>query len=383
MTVESRIEQVLDLLNPDEATVRKGKERQKCVGRNVRTDYLPLILGGIPVPERKEHCQTGKPYCQYNREEQFYDERKMLFEQIFGLISTVRGKSDAQLSVEPRMGAGFLPSCLGLKQDVFQDKDPWLRQRLSKRQIVQLQPEDLEDIRGKGLIPRALKYIKYFRRKLEGKASVYVSFTWGPFSLAHLIRGDKIFIDLYRHPDLVHHLMRITTKLYVKCSAVLKESADEPSHQGYHGRYYMDNSGVWSNEDTIVLLSPTQAEEFVFPYLRKAFKPFGGAVVHLCGRADHLLEPLLDLSEIKGINLGEPEKQQQSYEQIMKTVLGKGKTYYGGWPKHEGEDTETYFKRMLKPLKGEKRGLLLSYNPNKREKEAPEKVMKLWHSLQK
>ena len=108
MTVESRIEQVLDLLNPDETTVREGKERLRCVERNVETDYLPLILSGVPVPERKEYCQTDKQYCQYNREEQFYDERKMLFEQLFGLIGTARGRSDAQLSVEPRMGVGSI-----------------------------------------------------------------------------------------------------------------------------------------------------------------------------------------------------------------------------------------------------------------------------------
>ena len=363
--------------------MREGKERLRCVERNVETDHLPLILSGVPVPERKEYCQTDKQYCQYNREEQFYDERKMLFEQLFGLIGTARGRSDAQLSVEPRMGVGFLPSCLGLKQEIFPDEDPWLRETLTKRQIERIQPEDLENIRVKGLVPTAVKYIRYFRTKLEEKASVYVSFTWGPFSLAHLIRGDKIFIDLYRDPDFVHHLMRITTRLYIKASAILKESAGEPKHQGYHGSYYMDNSGVWSNEDTIVLLSPTLAEEFVFPYLRRAYKPFGGAVIHLCGRTDHLLEPLLDIPEIKGINLGEPGKQEQSYKQIMKTVLEKGKTYFGGWPKRQEENTETYFKRILKPLKGEKRGLVLNYNPNKKEKKNPQKVMELWHSLQK
>ena len=51
MTVESRIEQVLDLLNTDKTTVKKGKQRQKHVERDLETDYLPLILGGIPVPE--------------------------------------------------------------------------------------------------------------------------------------------------------------------------------------------------------------------------------------------------------------------------------------------------------------------------------------------
>jgi len=48
----------------------------------------------------------------------------------------------------------------------------------------------------------------------------------------------------------------------------------------------------------LFLLSPSQLEKFVFPYWRRAYKSFGGAVVHFCGRADHLLEPLLELAEI-------------------------------------------------------------------------------------
>jgi len=105
-------------------------------------------------------------------------------------------------------------------------------------------------------------------------------------------------------------------------------------------------------------------------------------VVHFCGRADHLLEPLLELPEIKGINLGEPNLQKISYEEIMKKLLNKGKTYYGSWPKKEEENTKSYFKRMLAPLKGEKRGLVLTYNLTKEEQKNPKRVMELWHSLQ-
>jgi hypothetical protein len=41
MTVESRIEQVLDLLNPDETTVKKGKQRQKHVERDLEQITCP------------------------------------------------------------------------------------------------------------------------------------------------------------------------------------------------------------------------------------------------------------------------------------------------------------------------------------------------------
>jgi len=384
MKLNSKIKEVLDLLEPDFEILERGKQRQGAIGKNKHTDYLPLVINGVPVAEREMYCQHGKDYCQYNHRERFYDKRKMLFEQIFGLISTFRGKSDAQLTVGVNLGAGFGPSILGLKQLVFEDKEPWLQERLSKEKISQLSPEDLEDVSVKGLMPRALEYTDYFKKTLGYKARVciYPDILWGPFSLAHLIRGDDIFTDLYDDPGFVHHLMEISTLLYIRGVATLKKAIGEPREECYHNGFYMSNNGVWSNEDTAVLLSPSQLEKFVLPYLRKAYKPFGGAVIHFCGRADHLLEPLLELPEIKGINLGEPDWQKLSYEEIMKKLLNKGKTYYGSWPKKEEENTKSYFKRMLTPLKGEKRGLVLAYSLTKEEQKNPQAVMELWHSLQ-
>lgn len=384
MKPQPKVAEVLHFVEPDFDILGRGKARQRAVGRNESTDYLPLLLGGTPALERERYCQPNKDYCQYNHKERFYDKRKMLFEQLFGLIGTAKGKSDAQLTTSPDLGAGFAPSILGLEQLVFEDKDPWLQERLSKEEIIQLNPEDLGDVSNKGLMPRALEYIGYFRKTLGGKARVciYPDNLWGPFSLAHLIRGDGIFTDLYDDPGFVHHLMEIATALYVKSASILKRAIGERNDESYHGNFYLSNAGGWSNEDTAVLLSPEQAEEFVFPYLKRAYGSFGGAVVHFCGRADHLLDSLLDLPEIKGINLGEPQMQKLSYEEIMKMVLDKGKVYYGSWPKEQGEDTETYFRRILEPLGGEKRGLVLAYGLSKEEQADPRKVMDLWHSLQ-
>jgi len=382
--LKSKIEEILDFIHPEEQILKKGKERQSAIGTNQETDYIPLLLSGAPVEEKQKYCQWyNENYCRYNLEEQYFDKEKMLFEQLFDLLSTARSLSDSQLTVQAKMGAGFLPSILGLKQRIFKEKDPWLKERLTKKEISQLGLEDLEYIDQKGFMPYALKYIDYFKSLVRGKASVCVSYTWGPFSLAHLIRGDDIFIDFYDDPNFVHHLMEISTQLYIKGSLIIKRAIGEPTSQGYHGNFYMGSSGVWSNEDTAVLLSPSHLEEFVLPYLIKAFKPFGGAVIHFCGRADYLLNPLLDISELKGLNLGEPHLQKLSYKDIMQKILYKNKTYYGYWPREEGEDLKSYFKRMLTPLEGEKRGLILSYTLRKEEQEKPERVIELWHSLQK
>jgi hypothetical protein len=65
------------------------------------------------------------------------------------------------------MGAGFLPTVFGLKQEIFENKDPWLQERLSKEEIGKLNIDDWEDIDQKGLMTKALDYIDYFSDQLE------------------------------------------------------------------------------------------------------------------------------------------------------------------------------------------------------------------------
>ena len=375
MEIEANIEKMLELLQPDLDVLKKGRERQKFVWQNKEADYLPLLIGNMPVKERKG-------YPSYNKEERFYSKEKMLMEQTWGLISTARAGSDAQLCTPVDLGAGFIPSILGLEQMVFKDKDPWLKDSLSKEEISKIEVENIRNIPEKGLMPRCLKYTEYFCEKLKGKARVCLcgDMFWGPFSIAHLIRRDEIFTDLYDDPPFVHHLMEIATYLYIEATKIVKNAAGEPLKSGCRRQLHIGSGGVMCNEDTIILLSASHAKEFVYPYLRKVFGSFGGALVHFCGDGNHVLDSLLDIPEVKGVNFGDP--REYNYEEVMERILEKGKFYYGGWPRQKGEDTESYFKRVLEPLNGRKRGLILNYGLTEEEKKNPNAVMELWHSLQ-
>ena len=135
-----------------------------------------------------------------------------------------------------------------------------------------------------------------------------------------------------------------------------------------------------SNEDTVILVSPRHTEELVFPYLEKAFGSFGGAIIHFCGNGNHLLDPLMDLPEIKGLNLGNPEEYE--YREVMQKLLSRGKFYYGGWPRNSDESTESYFRRMLEPLEGKRKGLILAYGLTSEEQDNPRQIIELWHAVQ-
>lgn len=363
---------VLKLLRADLRILEKGKERHSKIWRNEDPDFLPIILSAGSLPERQN-------FPRYNMKEQFYDKEKMLIEHLWVLIVQCRANSDGQLSVRANLGTGFIPSIFGLNVSIFEDKMPWIEKHLTKEEIINF--EFPRDIKNCGLIPRALEYIEYFKEKIEGKIPVYLSDTQGPFDIAHLVRGEDIFTDIYDDPKFVHRLMELSTMAYIKVTKVLKEAVGEELNRGYHGQMYMGNGGVRVCEDSTTLLSPSLVKEFVIPYTKKALEPFGGGWIHFCGNGNHMLDLFLELEDVKGVNFGNPE--MHNYDQVMEKLLDRGKFYYGGWPKSNAEGVRDYFKRILKPLKGIRKSLIFTPCGGKEEDwHNPDNVITLWHSLQ-
>jgi len=365
------LEEVLELLRPDPEAMARGRERMASVWRGEEPDYLPIILSA-PVPEERE-------FGHYDMVEQFRHPERMLVEQIWGLVGLSRACSDAQLSVRANFGTGFLASVFGLRQEVFPDKMPWLKERLPKERIASLHPEDLGEISGAGLIPKAVHYYRFFASQSKGRFGLYLPDTQGPFDLAHLIRGDEIFTDLHDDPGFVRHLLSLCTKVYVEASLFLKRVIGEPPERGLHYTLWMEGGGVRVCEDTSTLISASHYERIVLPFLREALKPFGGGWVHFCGRGHHLIEVYLEVPEVKGINLGNPELYD--FSKLLPRIAKAGKFYYGTIPREEGESARDYFLRVLSLLGGEKRGLILQcpYDPSWGD---PRGVVEEWRRAQ-
>jgi hypothetical protein len=52
-------------------------------------------------------------------------------------------QSDRVPSVRANMGTGVLVSCMGKNQLVFEDKMPWLKEHLTKEEVMRLEPGDI------------------------------------------------------------------------------------------------------------------------------------------------------------------------------------------------------------------------------------------------
>lgn len=365
------LEEIISLVKEETNSyiLQQGRKRQEAIWQRKEPDYLPILLTG-QISEREI-------YPAYNLKEQFFNWEKMLYEQLWLALSTLRAKSDAIPSVRVDFGTGFLATVFGLEQQVFPDKMPWLKEHLTKKDIVNLTPEDLEPIEEKGLMPKCHEYIQYYQEILKDTpVKIYLPDTQGAFDLAHLVLGDSVFTELYDDPEFMQHFLNLTSYVYQQASSLLKSWIGEPEKAGCHSNgLSMAECGVRSCEDSSTLISP-DSFNFILPFLRASIRGFGGWV-HFCGGGKHILEVTLNSPEVKGVNFGNPEKFD--WPVTLGKISSSGKVYYGVVAREEKEGLSDYFRRVLAPLK---RKSHLIFCPSLRPEENPAEVIDTWYSVQ-
>ena len=298
----------------------------------------------------------------YDMKEQFNDPEKMLYEHLRGMIATARTKSDKLPAIRANLGVGFVASVFGIEQRIFTDKMPWPDNHLSKNEIKKLDPEDFmsEDfIQDKGLIPYACEIYNLYEEKLGTNKYFYIPDTQGILDIAHLIAGDELFYMMYDDPDLVHHLMELSLQAYVSVTKYMKKIIGEDKDSGMHSGMALYNGGVRYCMDTTVMLNKEQIVEFEIPYLKRALNEFGGGWVHFCGYAPHLVDILVEVPQVRGINPNYMANKEYDYERDVKQILAHDKYFNGATFKNEEQTIKDYFTEVVKPF-SEQKGLLFT-----------------------
>lgn len=365
--------ELLACFQPERQHVREVKEWYRRVFSNQPVERLLLSLPGeLPGVFREKR---------FTLREQFHEKEKMFCEHLRMMVADLRGHGALLPALRANLGTGFVPTVFDLEQVVLENEMPWLKQHLSKEEIVKLGPEDFRDVREKGLAPKAREIYEFYIARLGTAEYCFVPDTQGVMDIAHLVRGDELFHDFYDDPSFVHHLMELSLAAYVSVTRYMKSLIGEPLNEGMHAGIAMYNGGVRMCMDTTTLLSPGTIREFNVPYLRRGLQEFGGGWVHFCGYAPHLVDILVEIPEVRGINPNYMVEQAHDYERDIKKVQDADKFFYGGPFAREGETLETYFRRVIGPLR-ERRGLMFSPRGEGLDLSLPDKVINLWDRVQ-
>jgi hypothetical protein len=328
-----------ELLAADPAWLARARQRQAAVWRG-EPPFPPAIGFSAPLTP----AQEAIPDADFHTA--FHDVERMLCSQVRAACAVANARSDAVPSIRANLGTGILLACVGLEQEVFTDKMPWLQRHLSKAEAAALTPDDLCP---RGSFARGLEMMARFREVLGDTLAIYCMDTQGPFDLAHLMLGDALFYEMTDDPPFVHQVMELCLELGIRSHTWMKEITGEPRTAMHHsGMIYTESAGIRICEDTTVLLGPEQMAEFAIPYSRRLAAAFGGAWVHYCGRNDHLTEAICAAPEFRGINFGfiPGHEQDHDFAADMARCEAGRTVYLGHWPLLPGETGEGYLRRL-------------------------------------
>ena len=266
-------------------------------------DELPYVWSDLPPIDDEDW-----PEYAYNGA--FVDREKMLLSQLRGPYFHYQARDYHPLAIRANYGTVILPTLFGASYQLTESSMPWvhhLPDRDAVRRIIDAGIPDPCTGLGSTCFEAAEYYMEVLARypNLARATQIYHPDLQGPFDVAHLLWGPDIFLALYDCPDVVHELLDLVTRTYVdwlkRWKALVGEGNDFTAHWSI-----MMRGGTMIRNDTPVMLSSTQYDEFVKPYDQRLLNAFGGCV-HYCGRGDQFVESMAESEYLYGIHVSQPE----------------------------------------------------------------------------
>ena len=332
---------ILEKIAECQTVYEQGRQRQEAVWNHIKTARQPILINCVPgiedIPDKE------LPYDQI-----YYDRDLMLESELRNALGARLGCGDSVPSIRANMGCGIFATILGVKQELFSDKMPWVTKHLSKSEI-------LSKLSGKLTLSddflRALEYIDYFADAVKGSGCrIYPVDLQGAFDVAHLVLGDSIFLELYDDPAFIHDLLSLCCEaIFLGMDECLKHIPGSEQTVCHYNGLAMPRAkgGIKISEDTSTLLNPEHIQEFVIPYTDRILRHYNGGYVHYCGRNDHLMDELLKLDNLCGLNLGQPEKHDMI--NVLTRCAKNNIIYYGCVnDKPENMTYKSYFSELIK-----------------------------------
>ena len=189
----------------------------------------------------------------------------------------------------------------------FVDGVAWCHKAINQASdVYRLKRPDLPD--DAPWIKQVLEFSAYVVDKTCGEIPLHICDMSGPLATAQMIWGAEQFMfAMYDHPQEVHHLLDMTTDLFIEFTKLQIKSAGQtliPYHTLPYG-YMPPGSGVTISEDIIALVSPELYQEYCCPYHERIADAFGHVFVHSCGHAIHAMEAVAKTKGCWGLQFGQ------------------------------------------------------------------------------
>lgn len=280
--------------------------------------------------------------------------------QLLGLLMDLEAGYNRLAGVVRNFNTTLLASAFGCQIQIMEDGQDWAEPIIEDiHQAAELAVPDLSQA---GLIPEYLEDMAILREVLPQEVTVGHRILLGPTDHVCWLRSpNQLFIDMFEHPDLVHHMFDVVTEAHIQLLQVSQEVADwhfTPDEVHFDTLVHAECKGlIMFSDDASMNLSPALYQEFVAPRNRRLLETFHGGLIHTCGACEHLLPEYAKLPAT-GIELN---LELVNYDRAREILGDKVIVTYGNNGLIPDESYERSLERTIK--EAHKGGLILSGVP--------------------
>lgn len=223
-------------------------------------------------------------------------------------------------NIKPNQGIGIIASAFGCKYTVNDIADPWIKPLILEENVKDVYKLEVPDPINNPVYKKAYDRIEFFQSHSD--LPLRLVNVPSPLVTASLIWDYTSFIvAMMIYPKEVHALMEkvtVATIDYVREQIRRIKNLFTVGHEMW---YIPRDLGVRISDDTAALMSPNLYREFGVKYNSLISRAFGGVVVHSCGDIQNVVEPMMEIEGLKGLDFTIP--QNPNWEVIRKAAAGK------------------------------------------------------------
>jgi len=317
--MSNNLKQLNDLLKLIEERIdlehcQKVDERYRAALSYEEVDRPPLVV----QPEFGKIWKLPAPWDKFRRysyKRAFEDPAAMMQNMLLSrVVPGLILKDDSPLAIRNDHGTIQIAALLGGKWHMHEDNYPWVGSLNSKDAIRALVEDDSKIDSLGGVLPQSTRALEFYAEQLSKyplcKKGIQISLPdlQGPIDTADILWGSEIFMELLLEPELVSAFMDkiVETMLSVAdyYRGFVYDKLD-PLANTQHG--YNIPGRILIRNDSAIMVSPDTYREMILPHDAKLMKKIGSGSIHFCGDGQHLIEPMLDIPDLRGLDLGQPE----------------------------------------------------------------------------
>ncbi|OHB52887.1 MAG: hypothetical protein A2Y12_03575 [Planctomycetes bacterium GWF2_42_9] len=274
--------------NPDKILL--SEKRLKSAYNRRKGEEVPVVEPNVFVP-------------QYSPKETFEDFDKMLSNAVGWANNLSLTDNDLTPVILCYCTVVMIPNAFDC-DIIFQNgQSPWVKHRITDiNEVYALRPKPPQQT---PVIKRQLDWIDYAQQKLGTDIPFWTPDIQTPFSVAaQVVEPQELLMACITNPKAVHYLCQIITDYTIEVWNKFLAKMEHPGFPGANFPCISDNIGLCIADDTpLIMLSPDMYKEFALPYNCQIGKTFGGVHIHCCGNYNHNVDNLLEITNIKSIQL--------------------------------------------------------------------------------